>query len=626
MNRYPTVFPPSFLLPAVMVLLTLITSGCVEGRHTLGPYSPQASRQTEPPVTIRTRSQPARPSAEADDREPAAGRQQMAPPPLDTGEDLLLPLLTHINDRIFAYEQKLNRWRGIEARTSALNLDGKQREKLTRCRQQIEEVLAAYNGLHQRLLARTAVTTGDLVQGDEILRMQKQDLAFTESDCDAMLAGNETAGNILPSNEDLIKQHRQEVRDAWARGDFPGTVTGYERLLAAGERSAPYELTFAYGRALMKTGHEKKAKQVFQDLLKRIRQHDQAQWEFKLMQLIGDLEFALGEYAPARKQYSEITEIYAGLRERNEWAKQQMSALNVADQQSREVHDYADLLRSFLAYNPDRDGFSVLDKAEKFVATYPYSLVAASADHLVTISRQRAEQWYQGILKKVDDLVKQERYEDALLTIEQVPRTILPVEKQQELLERAKEIRVTRAKREEAIKLAREQAMQDSWNTGMAMLKAREYDKAIEAFDKLRGTEYEEKALQRIREAADLAASENRKRAAELFVRSTRTDDLQTRKKLLLASRQLLQDILIKYPQSDLAAKAKRNLKRIEEEMKALDPSLLETPVTVGGAPVPVGSESGIRPTGAETAPAAPAVPQPVPLPDEPAAHPNEAR
>ena len=110
------------------------------------------------------------------------------------------------------------------------------------------------------------------------------------------------------------------------------------------------------------------------------------------------------------------------------------------------------------------------------------------------------------------------------------------------------------------------------------------------------GTSYDDRARQKIDEAANLAAREDRRRAAELFVRSGRTHDLWSRKKLLLASRQLLQDILIKYPQSDIVDKVKRNLQRIDEEIAKIDPNLLSAPMTVNGGLVePVDKAAGIE-------------------------------
>ena len=121
----------------------------------------------------------------------------------------------------------------------------------------------------------------------------------------------------------------------------------------------------------------------------------------------------------------------------------------------------------------------------------------------------------------------------------------------------------------------------------MKLLEAKEYDKAIEGFAKLFRTPYEEKARARIDEAAKLGAQEDRQKAADLFVRSSGSRDQETKKKLLLSSRQLLQGILVKYPQSGLTDKVQKNLSRIEEELKAIDPSLLTAPPSKGGAYVP---------------------------------------
>ena len=80
-----------------------------------------------------------------------------------------------------------------------------------------------------------------------------------------------------------------------------------------------------------------------------------------------------------------------------------------------------------------------------------------------------------------------------------------------------------------------------------------------------------------IEEASQLAVQENRRKAAELFVRANRTTDLGTKIELLLQSRQLLQNILANYPQSYLLDKVKRNMSRIEEEISAIDPALLNS-------------------------------------------------
>lgn len=562
---------------------TVLLGGCVADKQMIPPY--QGKAQREAAMQQSGNEQPVVKEQVADSPFPIAPYPQQQ---VGAEEDLLLPILTHVNERIFSYEQKLAAWTSLHEEVADQDLEGQQMGKINDCRQQVQEILQQYNELHLRLMEKDSVTTRYLLEGETLLNLEKQDIQFLESDCSKMLAGERSVASSLdpglPTGEVVTRQREQEISSAYANGEYERTVTEYQALLDDIVQPPPYDLTFAYGQALIKTGRESDGRKVFKDLLARIRQNDQALWEFKLMQLIGDLDFALGTYASAKEQYNEIVRIYEELGGKNDWAKQQISALNVADEQGEEVKAYADLLRSYLAYNPDRDGFTVVRKAEAFVDMYPYSLVASSADHLVTISREEADRWYLNLLQHVDQLASEEKFQEALLVIERVPRTILPMEKQQEMAAKSAELTTTESIVRETKQLAEEQELQENWNAGMTFLELKEYDQAIESFSRLLGTSLDSRARERIDEAAGLAAQEDRRRAAELFVRSNQTHDLESRKKLLLSSRQLLQDILIKYPQSGLLDKVKRNLERIDEEINAIDPTLLSAPVTVNGS------------------------------------------
>jgi tetratricopeptide (TPR) repeat protein len=575
-------------MPAVFGMVFL--GGCVVDKQMVPAYQGKAQREIamqqsgyeEPIVTNYTQTSPIPVESS---RLQGQGQQILA------DDDLLLPILTHVNERIFSYEQKLVAWESLHEQAVSMNLEDPQLSAINSCGQQLQNILAQYNELHLQLLQKNSVTTKDLLSGNTLLRLDKLDLEFLESDCGKASTGDMivNSGLLLPTGGSVTLQQKEEISVAYANGEYEKVLQEYERLQGNSVQEIPYDLTVAYGQALMKSGRESHARTVFQDLLARIRQNDQALWEFKLMQLIGDLDFALGTYEPAKDQYDEIVRIYEELSRNNDWAKQQLSALNVADEQKEEVKAYTDLLRSYLAYNADRDGFTVVRKGENFVSLYPYSLVASSADHLISISKQKAEDWYKKLMQKVNDLAAEERFQEALLVLERVPRTILPIEKQQELAAKSAELTTTEAITRETKELAEEQIVQENWNAGMSFLEFKEYDQAIEAFSHLLGTSYDARARDRINEAAGLAAQEDRRRAAELFVRSNRTHDLESRKKLLFSSRQLLQDILIKYPQSELVEKVKRNLQRIDEEIMAIDPSLLSAPVTVNGMlPEPV--------------------------------------
>ena len=136
--------------------------------------------------------------------------------------------------------------------------------------------------------------------------------------------------------------------------------------------------------------------------------------------------------------------------------------------------------------------------------------------------------------------------------------------------------------------MADDKALQEEYDKGAAHLQAKEYDKAIERLNRLQRTSYEAKARPLIEEAAKFGAQDARQKAAELFVRASSSRDSEEKRKLLLASRDLLQGILVKYPQSGLTDKVQRNLTRIEAELKAVDTSAAAPkPATSGGAYVP---------------------------------------
>lgn len=594
------------------ILSLILLSGCVTDRHMISPYEARARREAAmQEQAVRQPQRPVTPGPAV--REPASiGTGQPEEPVADN--DVLMPALTLINDRIFAYEQKLNQWKKLKDRAAVLNLDQEQVDRINTCRQELQDILLGYNTLHQRLLQKRSLSSAQLLAGTALLDLEKRDIAFLEGDCSELLAGGgETPQWIEGSRSSAVRKAADEIRDAADKADYEQVISLYEKMPLAPGEEAPYEATYRYGIALMKSHREADARKVFSDLLAAIRKKDQAQREFRLMQLLGDLNFGLEVYDAARDRYEEIMRIYKSLGEKNEWARQQLAALKVSDQQGEEVKAYAALLRSYLAYNPDRDGFRVVQQAEKFVETYPYSPVSSSADYIVEESRKRAEKWFSDLMARVDKLEKEKKFQEALLLIERIPRDILPLDKQEKLKTRTDELTTAESIAIETERLVREQTLQENWNSAMTHLEAREYDKAIEGFSKLLGTSYEERARARIDEAARLAAQEDRQRAAELFVRANRTHDRQSRIKLLLASRSLLQGILVKYPQSDLIGKVKRNLGRIEEELQAIDPALLSTPATVGGTMPATASEPAApsgSPSGDSVAPEAGVTPR----------------
>ena len=555
--------------------LLLMLSGCVAQKQVIDPYSAQQQRDD---INMR--------QGQEGINEKSVTMDMQEPTVLPV-KDMLMPTLTLINDRIYAYEQKLEALRELQEKAVSSVPSQDTLNAMSDCRVQLQNVLVEYNALNQRLLQKTDLQAAQLLAADSLLQISEKDINYLESSCQNLMAVP-----LVPQQQSLVHTrtlHAEEqlLKAAAAVDDYAKVISHYEQLPLEAGQTPSFDTTFLYGQALLKTHREPEARKVFADLLTVIRKQDQAQWEFRLMQLIGDLEFGLEIFDSAKGRYKELAAIYEGLSAENEWALQQLSALDRNVYQSDEVRLYAQLLKAYLGYNPDRDGYGVVEQAQKYIAKYPYSPVASNADLVLERAKKEADAWLKSVLARIDRLVEEKKFQEALLLIERVPRDILPVEKQEMLRRKSEQLLTAESISIETTRLVQKQELQEEWNQGMLLLEGREYDQAIEVFTSLSASSYADKARERIDEAAKLAAREDRQRAAEIFMRANRTADLESRIKLLLASRTLLQDILIKYPQSGLSDKVNRNLARIEEEVNRIDPTLLTTPVTVGEGTTP---------------------------------------
>ncbi|BCO08085.1 hypothetical protein GF1_04610 [Desulfolithobacter dissulfuricans] len=569
------------LIPAVLL------GGCVAGQQVIDPYQARSEREAAMQAARQQEvREPSPLSPSTTTRSPSSLQADTTTP--TTGDDLLMPVLALINDRIYAYEQKLEAWKEFSARAEELGLDPEQQEKITSCQEQLQNLYVGYNGLHEVLLQEDRVDAARLLAARSLLELEKKDIEFLEGDCSGLISGSGGTTLIATTRSRTLQEVREAIDQAMVERKYDEVIRLYREFTADPEQQPPYDMTYQYGTALLKSREDEAARDVFLGLLEELKRQDAVRKQFELMQLVGDLQFGMEEYEPAKKQYNDIVDTYSRLADKNEWALQQLASLDVGDQQADEVRAYADLLRAYLEYTPDRDGYLVVEKARSFIDTYPYSPVASAVDRLLKTVKDQADTWFNtSIMARIDSLAGEKKYQEALELLQDVDRGILPPEKQQLLKEKTEELTTLQAIEAETRRLQREQELQEQWNRAMAHLEAKEYDQAIEIFSSfLDNPSYAGKARQRIDEAARLAAQEDRRRAAELFVRANRTHDLESRKKLLFASRRLLQDILVKYPQTDLTDKVKRNLQRIEEEIAAIDPALLDNPTTVDGTPV----------------------------------------
>ncbi len=554
-----------------------------------------AARQAQPPSAI-----------------PSPVPAAAAVAPAAHAEDVLLSSLALVDDRVAAYEDKLAAWQKFSAGTANMNLDAEQQGKLAACQQRLQDILTGYNGLQRKLLQLSPAQADELPVRAFLFRIEKEDIGFLESDCQQFIKGKPPAGGWLAATRNsLVRKSEQDIKAAMASGDYQQVITLYGQLPLNKGESSSYEMTLLYSRALMRTGRTEEAVKVLQNLLASLRQQDQSRKINTLIGLIADLQFSSENYDDAWKSYDEIVKSYSRLGKRNDWARQQQEELNARTGNSAEVKSYAALLRSYLGYNRDRDGFKVVQLAEQFVENYPGSPVISRVQRILLESRGQAEQWFSAILDQVNQLKQEKKFPEALTRLQQLSLVNLPPDKQETLRRLTEELTVAQAHEAEVQRLLVEQNRQKDWNAGQAHLQAKEYDEAIKVFDRLLNTPYDERARAQIQEAAQLAAQERRQKAAELFVGASRAKDLASRKRLLLASRQLLLEIMNKYPQSGIIDKVKKNLQRIDDDIRSIDPSLLLT-IPAVGPDTQNGSSPPPAPAQAQTQTQTPAPPPPV--------------
>jgi hypothetical protein len=188
---------------------------------------------------------------------------------------------------------------------------------------------------------------------------------------------------------------------------------------------------------------------------------------------------------------------------------------------------------------------------------------------------QGADEWFDSFFTAVDKLSGEKKFEEAMELLETIPADIIGTEKQMRIKEKNQELLLAAAVERETEKMAQIQELQRQWNNGMLLVKNARYDEALVVFTNLLDTEYSKKAEKKIEEVSLQAAKADRRKAADLFIRFTKTTDIESKKKLLIESRKLLKNILVKYPEVEIGAKVIGNIKRVEQEMMAIDPNLI---------------------------------------------------
>jgi len=558
-TRKPIMMPSltSSYKPLVLVscLCGLVFSGCAFDNGMVDPAEARAKRE----AAVR-RDKPEQPATEAVRR------------------DVLMPVMSSINSRIRAYEQKIEEWREVERKTATMALPQEKLNRIDECRSHLQHILIEYNALQKQLQQETQIEAAQLLAGNSLLQLNQQDIDYLESGCGKFLAELKSASQAVAA-----APPDPQIKAAFDSGDYGQVLNLYGQTGSMPGQVPAAETTFQYGQALLKNHQEAEAQKVLGELLGRVRQQKgQDELLLRVLQSVADLNFGLESYDEARKQYEELVRVSIEKGAlRDEWAGLQLAGLQSGGAVPAEMKEYSMLLRNYLAFVPKRDGYNVAERADKFLLAYPASRLAANVNMIKKTSREQADAWLSQGIKRIETQAGERKAQEPpavggpvtgpaaqpgdAMTAGSGPAVVTPP----------------------TTAVGNEKALQEDYDKGVAHLQAKEYDKAIERFNRLQRTPYEAKARPQMEEAAKLGAQDMRQKAAELFVRATNSRDTEEKRKLLLSSRDLLQNILVKYPQSGLTDKVQKNLARIEAELRAVDAGAAPRPATGGGAYVP---------------------------------------
>ncbi len=500
---------------------------------------------------------------------------------------LVLPDSSRVDSRLGVYADKLKNWKLLEEQIVSLGLEDRRPEAWSACRADLEDIFAGYSRLMELVLKQSTPSDKlDPVDFD-LWGVYYRDMAFLEGDCDRVF--KDGASLVKGWLDRFSSQAREEAEAAVERyadgGKYEEAILAYNNLLSSYPgRLLSVAARRAYAMALLKTGRLSEAVDALQDSVQQLSPSPEQR---SLMRLIADILLSLGRVDEAKDYYQKLADFYNSRKGDDVWVKDQLSVLSRADLSSGAYVMYQEVMR----YNLSFDGRKVPDGMEKMVRQmeeqFPSSPFTIRARENLREVLDSARGWFEGRMAAVDRLVEAGDFDrargvvDALLSRNLSAATMEMVQHTREEIDRAEKAEVE--KQQHLLQQTRE----SQWQEAEKLLDQRDYDGAIKVYHLLYDTEYDQKARTKVVMASDQAASDLRRRAANIFVKARRSGDYDSKRKYFVDSWKLLASILVKYPDSTLLDKVRQNQAILSGQIKKLDPDLfasLNNPPGAGGS------------------------------------------
>ena len=484
--------------------------------------------------------------------------------------------LEFVQQRFTEYQAKLDQWLKISEFDEESKLAGELSSRGIECARLLERILTGYSLLLEKMQQSQTVPV-DKTDTVDPQKMQQLDIAFLESRCGEILATDTSAQDESTTEEELqysFDEAQEIITSRVKYENFQEALLGYSSLSTDYPEQKPAIFTrLNYGLALQYTGQIDAAARHFSKLL---ASDDLSVDPLTLQLEIADLFLASGNITAAESYYENFLLAQKSIEAEKLWAMEQLAFLRSVDPESEDMLAYTNLLREFLTYDYRVHSVALNEKINSFATEHAGSPVAVSALRLKTFTIEQLHSWFARQLIKIDFLVAEKEFTAATDILEHMTYYYLPADLQAVLQKTYYEVAQAELLATENQLRIQEMELVEQWDTAVHLMDSQRFDEAIIAFETLMGTEYEEKATIKIVEAANMAAGQMRKDAASLFIRAGRTPDIEKKEELLLDSLKMLNEIVVKFPQTDLLDKVNQNIAILEEQIRKIDPALLE--------------------------------------------------
>jgi hypothetical protein len=477
--------------------------------------------------------------------------------------------VAYLDERLFAYEEKFLQWQAVDNQLAisdeVIDVNG----QWAQCQLHLGTLYNSYDRLREQ--AVLGQRPGRFREtGLDPWQVLRADIAFLESDCESI---------YQRVREHLDQREQQRLEPA---RKLEVAVNGYVENLQYKDGLQAYrsleqrfpgwqpslETKHAFGLALLHTGQIDKAGPVLLEILPQLEPAAQ----LALKRVVADILWVTYRFDEAKSLYLSLSHHFSSLKENEHWVADQLAILENVDNRGPEMAAYISLLRVYLAFDGRHIPQGLEGEVARITRNYPGSIIDQRAQQILQRSKERVSGWLDNQIVSATTLKEQKQFSKALAILKGLQQEMLPAEARQLVQRLTEEVLLAESAEKEKEMLRLEQDLTSRWEEASHLLDLEHFDEAHAIFLTLLGSEYEARARSRMKEAANRAASEMRREAANLFVRARESVNAERKMDFLLESRRLLKTIMDKYPDADISNNVVRNLEVINQHIHELSP------------------------------------------------------